>query len=177
MKKLTTLIFLFIFTITFSKNLEFYNLEGVKINKEKEAITISYFEKKYFPEYKFINSHSVYENFYNKNTETGILAIYFQEFTNKPLYVLGNQPTKKQIQEALKTFDYNKYLKSSSFTYNLKKYTSEGNLLIEDLYKIFGKPNKETSTSEYTFFDYTYPSLNFTIKNGVVIDFIYIKPD
>lgn len=177
MKKIILLLALIFTTTVFSKNLEFYNLEGIKINKEKEPITIDYFQKKYFSDYKFFYSHSVYEKFYNNTTETGILAIIFQEFTNKPLYVLGSNPSKKEIQLALETFDYNHYLKTSSFNYNLKSYISKDKLFIEDLYKIFGKPNKETNTSDFTFFEYIYPNLYFTIKNGKVIDYVYIKPD
>lgn len=177
MKKII-LITLFLFSIScLSENLKFYNLEGIQINTDNEPITVSTFESKYFSNYKFTTSFSVYKDFYNENSKTGILAIYFQEFTNKPLYILGNKPTKTQINAALKTYNYINYLKSSEFKYKLRKYVNENKLTIEDVYFTFGKPSKETITSDITFFEYNFPFLVFTIINGKVTDFVYIKPD
>lgn len=159
------------------KPFQFYNIDGTEIvKKENYNITIKYFEENYFPEYKHFYSYGVSNKFYDNKTETGVLAVFFQEFSNKPIFILGNSPTVNQIKKAINSFDYNYYLKTS-VNYNLKNYIQKKELTIEDLYSTFGRPNRETNTSTLTFFHYNYPYLDFTIKDGIVIDFVFIKPD
>ena len=179
MKNFILIVIVLFSTCSYSnKNLQFYNIDGTEIiiNK-KEPITIKNFEETYFPNNKFIMSFDVASDLYSDYFETGILAVFYQEFTDKPLFILGNVPKKEQIEKALKMFNYNKYLRGYEFDYKLKSYVKERSFTIEDVYKTFGKPNRESSTSDLTFFHYKYPFLDFTIKNGYVIDYLFIKPE
>jgi hypothetical protein len=163
--------FIFFYSINiFSQEddrLRFYNLEGVEYKiKENKPITIQYFINNYLPGVKFTKSFSF------KSSEE-ILAIFYHEFTDKPLFVLGGKPTKEQISKELSLFNYQNYLKDWQFDYNLKNYIKSGDLIIDDLYRLFGKPDERVETSNITVFMYKSLKLNFTIKDYKVVDFLH----
>lgn len=147
--------------------LRFYNLEGIEYKiKENKPITIQYFIDNYLPGIKFTKS-------FNYKSSKEILAIFYLEFTDKPLFVLGGKPTKKEIEKELSLFNYQNYLKDWQFDYNLKNYIKSGDLIIDDLYKLFGKPDEKVESVSYTIFSYNSLRLKFTIKDYKVVDFLH----
>ena len=176
MKKIILISLLFITIFSFSQEddrLRFYRIDGSEyLIKEKEPITIQFFLDNYLPEYKYTYSYTKSAT-YNSKTKKGILSIYFMEFTDKPIFILGNKPSKNEINQSLSAFNYNEYRKSWEFNYHLKQYIKEESLIIDDLYKTFGKPDEKRETSSITVFEYNKLHLNFTINNnGKVIDFL-----
>lgn len=156
----------------FSKNLQYYYINGKEIiDTSTEGKTQKYIQENFFKETKFFYTHSVSKDFY-KN-DSGILAIIYKEFTDKPLFIIGNSVDTNQIKEALKTFDYNKYINSSNFSYKLKTYSTEKKLNKTLIYNIFGKPNNIVETKENTSFLYDKPNIIFIFKNEELIDYIH----
>lgn len=161
-----------------NKSYHFYSIKGEEITtKTTIDISINEFQNTFFSDYKFFKTFTVSEFFYDEAKEKGIVAIYYQEFTNKALFIVGNNPTKSQIKAALKKFNFREYLISYEFEHNLLKYSKSKLLMKNDLYNTFGIPAKKTTNNNSTLLFYDHPNLHFTLINDVVTEFIYIKPD
>lgn len=169
MKKILFIVVLFITNLISAAPLEYYSVEGKLIDSEK---TPKFIQDTYFSEYKFFYTHSVSNEFYNQSTESGILAVIFQKFSNVPLFIIGVKVNIKDINPAIKSFDLNKYYNSSSFNYDIKKAVEERELTEELVYKIFGGKYERTESRSLLFLRYNYPKIYFTIKEGYVLDYI-----
>ncbi len=178
MKKLLLITLFFISNSINAKNLQYYYIDGTEIfdttNNPKPP---KFIMDNYFSDTKFFYNHSVIKSFYDNSNETGILAIVYKEFTNIPVFIIGNSPKKEDIQKTIKTFDYNKYIKNGDFEYKLKTYTKDEKLSKTDILKIFGKPKNEMITKEFSSLMYDYPNIIFSFKDDKLIDFLFIKPD
>ena len=109
-------------------------------------------------------------------------SVYFMRLTNKPIFVFfWKNPTPLKIKEIISTYNYNKYLYSYSYYWDLKDMIKKGSLTKQYLLEIFQEPDaKGTSDeeSEYWIFKKYNSKILFendTAKSADVINYNAFK--
>lgn len=108
--------------------------------------------------------------------------VYFKRLTNKPVFVyFSDNPTPLKIKEIISSYNYNKYLFSYSYYWDMKDMIKKGSLTKKYLIEIFNEPDtkgKNDDGTEYWIFKNYNAKIVFendTAKSADVINYRAFK--
>ena len=166
-KQILTLITALLTIISFSQNT--YYPDGKKYTGE--ANTINQLNKVFeenglcYTHMPAGESHPDFEDDYT--------LVAFKLFTNKPLYVITENPNK--IQKAINSFDIDKFFDSYHFEMALESYIDKGNLFDLFILETLGTPSKQSTYYEKDVridrWSYSELGVTLTFKNGIATSY------
>ncbi|MBM3713521.1 MAG: hypothetical protein FJW56_08835 [Actinobacteria bacterium] len=168
MKKIFTFLALISLQPILLAQINAYYPDGKQIKNNCKTIN----ELKNLLDEKYTSSHS-----YND------IRVYYKKLTNKPIFVLDitsfkNSIKYENIKKAISSFDYDNYINSFSYYYDLREMMKDSSLTKDYLLSAFGKPD-EASIDERDWETLIYKNHNAKIvfKDGfpISVDVINYK--